>query len=91
MSLSPAALASGGLLADYLCILEEKKAQMDNMQMFLNAHISFLKDLSKGPPPQPHTQIGLCIEHVICISCPGEEFHLSRCRFPFISHQADGQ
>lgn len=45
-----AALSNTGVLVDYLHILKDMKAQMDNVQTFLDAHISLLEDIKKTQP-----------------------------------------
>ncbi|XP_029966141.1 uncharacterized protein LOC115401901 [Salarias fasciatus] len=45
-----AALNGSGVLVNYLHILKDMKAQMDNVQTFLDAHISLLEDIKKTQP-----------------------------------------
>ncbi|XP_031721984.1 uncharacterized protein LOC116393625 isoform X2 [Anarrhichthys ocellatus] len=42
-----AALTDNGVLVDYLRILKDMKTQMDNVQGFLDAHISLMEEFSK--------------------------------------------
>lgn len=50
-----AALTNNGVLVDYLHVLKNMKAQLNNVQMFLDAHIRLLEEMSNGQP-QPQEQ-----------------------------------
>lgn len=47
------ALSNNGVLVDYLHLLKDMKAQMNNVQSFLEAHIRLLEDI-KAQPQQKH-------------------------------------
>lgn len=47
------ALSNNGVLVDYLHLLKDMKAQLNNVQSFLEAHISLLEDI-KAQPQQKH-------------------------------------
>lgn len=46
------ALSDNGVLTEYLHLLKDMRTQMDNIQDFINAHISFLEESSKDQPDQ---------------------------------------
>lgn len=46
------ALSDNGVLTEYLHLLKDIKTQMDNIQDFISAHISFLEESSKDQPDQ---------------------------------------
>ncbi|XP_075939657.1 uncharacterized protein LOC142941577 isoform X4 [Anarhichas minor] len=62
-----AALTDNGVLVDYLRILKDMKTQMDNVQGFLEAHISLLEEFSKNQPDQGSANCG-----PVTNGCPGE-------------------
>ncbi|KAM4713111.1 uncharacterized protein FYW61_020232 [Anableps anableps] len=43
------ALTSNGVLVDYLRLLKDMKAQLNNVQSFLEAHINLLEDIKAQP------------------------------------------
>ncbi|MEQ2285461.1 hypothetical protein AMECASPLE_032025, partial [Ameca splendens] len=45
-------LSCSGVLVDYLHTLKDMKAQLNNMQSFIEAHIVLLEDISKAEPHQ---------------------------------------
>ncbi|MEQ2221982.1 hypothetical protein ILYODFUR_021236, partial [Ilyodon furcidens] len=45
-------LSCSGVLVDYLHTLKDMKAQLNNMQSFIEAHIDLLEDISKAEPHQ---------------------------------------
>ncbi|XP_028253141.1 uncharacterized protein LOC114428701 isoform X2 [Parambassis ranga] len=54
-----AALTDNGVLVDYLHVLKDMKKQMNDVQTFLDAHISLLEDIRK-PQPEPQPDRGAC-------------------------------
>lgn len=46
------ALSDNGVLTEYLHLLKDMKTQIDNIQDFISAHITFLEESSKDQPDQ---------------------------------------
>ncbi|XP_068564980.1 uncharacterized protein [Cebidichthys violaceus] len=58
-----AALTDNGVLVDYLRILKDMKTQTNNVQSFLEAHISLLEEFSKNQPDQESANCGPVNHH----------------------------
>ncbi|XP_036003491.1 uncharacterized protein LOC118556541 [Fundulus heteroclitus] len=63
-------LSCSGVLVDYLHTLKDMKAQLNNVQSFIEAHIDLLEDISKAPPHQEHDQSDVLSEPGTTVPSP---------------------